>query len=43
MQRYDENLTAKEQRLIDNLKNKNRMEKDQIIGEYENDIISINR
>lgn len=43
MQRYDENLTATEQRLIDSLENKNRMEQDQIIGEYENDTISINR
>lgn len=43
MQRYDEILTAKEQRLIDSLENKNRMEQDQIIGEYENDTISINR
>lgn len=30
---YDENLTTAEKRLIENLKNKNRMEKDQIIGE----------
>lgn len=33
---YDENLSAAEMRLISQLKNKNRMEKDQIIGEYEN-------
>ena len=36
---YDENLTAEEIRFIDTLKGKNRMEKDEIIGEYENDII----
>lgn len=30
---YDENLTTAEKRLIENLKNKNRMEKDEIIGE----------
>ena len=34
--RYDENLTSAEIRLIETLKGKNRMEQDQIIGEYEN-------
>ena len=43
MQMYDEYLTADEQRLIDTLKNKSRMEKDLIIGAYKNDTISINR
>lgn len=33
---YDENLTAEEIRLINELKNKTRMEQDKIIGEYEN-------
>ena len=33
---YDENLTLAEKRLIENLKDKNRMEKDQIIGEEKN-------
>lgn len=33
---YDEYLTAKEFFLINLLKDKNRMEQDQIIGEYEN-------
>ena len=33
---YDENLTAEEIRLINELKNKTRMEQDEIIGEYEN-------
>ena len=37
MQIYDEYLTAEEQELIESLKNKNRMEIVQIIGEYEND------
>ena len=32
---YDENLTPAEMRLINQLKNKSRMEQDQIIGEYE--------
>ena len=32
---YDENLTPSEIRLINQLKNKNRMEQDQIIGEWE--------
>jgi hypothetical protein len=32
---YDENLTPSEIRLINQLKNKNRMEQDQIIYEYE--------
>jgi hypothetical protein len=34
--RYDENLTSSEIRLIEILKDKNRMEQDQIIGEWEN-------
>lgn len=34
--RYDENLTSTEIRLIEKLEDKNRMEQDQIIGEYEN-------
>lgn len=33
---YDENLTLAEMRIINKLKDKNRMEQDQIIGEYEN-------
>lgn len=33
---YDEKLTPAEMRLINQLKDKNRMEQDQIIGEYEN-------
>lgn len=33
---YDEELTAEEIRLINTLKDKNRMEQDEIIGEYEN-------
>ena len=33
---YDENLSASEMRLINQLKDKSRMEQDQIIGEYEN-------
>lgn len=33
---YDQNLTPAEIRLINQLKNKTRMEQDQIIGEYEN-------
>ena len=32
---YDEHLTKEEQRLIENLKSKSRMEQDQIIYEYE--------
>lgn len=32
---YDENLTPAEMRLINQLKNKSRMEQDQIIKEYE--------
>lgn len=32
---YDENLTPDEMRLIDTLKGKSRMEKDQIIFDYE--------
>lgn len=32
---YDEYLTPEEQRLIDTLQGKNRMEKDQILGEVE--------
>ena len=34
--RYNENLTSAEIRLIEKLKDKNRMEQDEIIGEYEN-------
>jgi hypothetical protein len=34
--RYDETLTTSEIRLIEKLKDKNRMEQDQIIGEWEN-------
>ena len=34
--RYDENLTSSEIRLIETLEGKNRMEQDQIIGEWEN-------
>ena len=34
--KYDDNFTAAEIRLIETLKGKNRMEQDQIIGEYEN-------
>lgn len=33
---YDENLTLAEIRIINRLKDKSRMEQDQIIGEYEN-------
>lgn len=33
---YDEYLTPAEMRLIKQLEGKNRMEQDQIIGEYEN-------
>lgn len=33
---YDEKLSKAEQWLIDELRGKNRMEQDQIIGEYEN-------
>ena len=33
---YDENLILAEIRLINKLKNKNRMEQDEIIGEHEN-------
>ncbi len=33
---YDEELTPAEIKLIEALKGKNRMEQDQIIGEYEN-------
>lgn len=33
---YDEYLSASEIRLIETLKDKSRMEQDQIIGEYEN-------
>ncbi len=33
---YDEDLTPREIKLMNELKNKNRMEQDQIIGEYEN-------
>lgn len=40
---YDDDLTAEEIRLIKTLKAKNRMEQDEIIGDYENDIIRINR
>lgn len=35
---YDENLTTAEKRLIENLKDKNRMEQDEIIGEWKNGI-----
>ena len=34
--RFDENLTPAEIKLVNTLKNKNRMEQDEIIGEYEN-------
>lgn len=34
--RFDENLTSAEIELVNTLKNKNRMEQDEIIGEYEN-------
>lgn len=34
--RSDEYISFQEQRLIDLLKGKNRMEQDEIIGEYEN-------
>lgn len=33
---YDENLSAAQMCLINQLQNKTRMEQDQIIGEYEN-------
>lgn len=33
---YDEKLSKAEQWLIDELRGKNRMEQDQIIGEYKN-------
>lgn len=33
---YDENLTLAEIRIINRLKDKSRMEQDQIIGEYQN-------
>lgn len=33
---YDEELTAEEIRLINTLKDKNRMEQDEILGECEN-------
>lgn len=33
---FDENLTPEEIYLINQLKNKNRMEQDQIIGEFKN-------
>ena len=33
---YEENLTLAEIRIINRLKDKSRMEQDQIIGEYEN-------
>ena len=33
---YDEDLTAKEIMLMDELKNKSRMEQDRILGEWEN-------
>ena len=36
MNPFDDYLTPSEIRLINELKGKNRMEKDQIIGEYEN-------
>lgn len=38
-QRIDEPLTSKEQKLIEHLTNKNRMEIDEIIGEFENEFI----
>ena len=36
MNRVDENLSFEEIRLINLLKGKNRMEQDEIIGEYKN-------
>ena len=33
---YDEDLTTAEKRLLEMLKGKNRMEQDEIIGEWEN-------